>query len=61
MEEFIFLKKVFFRYIKNKECSLEDDILPKLIKSKRFKVNISKIFLLILAQKNFLKLQIQKA
>ena len=57
MEEFIFLK-VFLDTSRIK-CSLEDDILPKLIKSKKIQVNISKIFLLILAQKNFLKLQIQ--
>ena len=51
-----FFKKSIFRYIKNKECSLEDDILPKLIKLKKIQGKYFKDFFIDIGSKKFLKI-----
>ncbi len=51
-----FFKKEIFKYIKNKKSSLENEILPKIIKSKKIQGKFFNNFFIDIGSKNFLKI-----
>jgi D,D-heptose 1,7-bisphosphate phosphatase len=50
-----FFKKKIFKYINKKKCSLENEILPKLIRSKKIQGKFFNNFFIDIGSKNFLK------
>ena len=50
-----FFKKNIFKYINNKNCSLENEILPKLINSKKIQGKFFKDFFIDIGSKYFFK------
>ena len=50
-----FFKKNIFKYINNKNCSLENEILPKLINSKKIQGKFFKDFFIDIGSKHFFK------
>ena len=55
MVEYIFLKKKIFRYIKNKNLSLEEDIFPKLMKKRIISGKVFKKFFIDIGTPNSFK------
>jgi len=55
-----FYKKDSFKYIKNKHCSLENDLLPKLISKKLINGKIFKDFFIDIGSKYYLKIAEKK-
>ena len=51
-----FFKKDIFKYIKNKNFSLENDLLPKLISMQKINGKIFKNFFIDIGSKNYLKI-----
>ena len=50
------IKKEIFKYVNSKECSLENEILPKLINLKKIQGKFFNNFFIDIGSKHFLKL-----